>query len=69
MLKDSNSNYLTVSVLYFPNFKRVGVLSKNSFKTNCVSPSLINCPRSQYQARNKNPGVPPQIPGEMLDAM
>ena len=69
MLKDSNSNYLTVSVLYFPNFKRVGVLSKNSFKTNYVLPSLINCPRSQYQARNKNPGVPPQIPGEMLDAM
>ena len=69
MLKDSNSNYLTVGVLYFSNFKRVGVLSKNSFETNCVSPSVINCPWSQYQARDKNSGVPPQIPGEMIDAV
>lgn len=68
VLKDNNSNYLTFSVLYFSNFKRVGVLSKNSFKTNYVSPSLImNCLWSQYQARDKNAGVPPQIPGKMID--
>ena len=45
------------------------MLSKNSFETNCVSPSVINCPWSQYQARDKNSGVPPQIPGEMIDAV